>query len=64
MPAESIEDIHKSIKWPAPDLDRQVNEHLHKRVIEGLQAYRRDGNQALGVYSDKENPTDVPKQFE
>lgn len=26
--------------------------------------HRRDGNQALGVYVDKENPTDVSKQFE
>jgi hypothetical protein len=66
MPAEAIENIHKSINWsvPPPELDRQVNQHLHERVIEGLQAYQRDGNQALGVYVDKENPTDVPKQFE
>jgi len=66
MPAEGIENIHKSINWSAPpaELDRQVNQHLHQRVIEGLQAYRRDGNQALGVYVDKENPTDVPQQFE
>jgi hypothetical protein len=65
MPAEGIERIHKSINWSAPpaELDRQVNQHLHQRVIEGLQAYRRDGNQALGVYVDKENPTDVPRQF-
>jgi len=66
MPAEAIENIHKSINWsaPPPELDRQVNQHLHERVIEGLQAYQRDGNQALGVFVDKENPTDVPKQFE
>src|SRR5262249_8343168 len=42
IPAESIGNIHKSINWSAPDLDRQVNDHLHERVIEGLQAYRRD----------------------
>ena len=66
MPAEAIDNIHKSINWSASpsELDRQVNQHLHQRVIEGLQAYRRDGNQALGVYVDKENPTDVAKQFE
>ena len=65
MPAEAIENIHKSINWsaPPPELDRQVNQHLHERVIEGLKAYQRDGNQALAVYVDKENPTDVPKQF-
>ena len=66
MPGEAIENIHKSINWSAApsELDRQVNQHLHERVIEGLQAYQRDGDQALGVYVDKENPTDVPKQFE
>jgi hypothetical protein len=66
MPADAIENIHKSINWSAhpAELDRQVNQHLHERVIEGLQAYRRDGNQALGVYVDKENPTNVPEQFE
>jgi len=66
MPAEAIENIHKSINWSAPpaELDRQVSQHLHERVIEGLRAYQRDGNQALGVYVDKENPTNVPKQFE
>jgi len=66
MPAEGIENIHKSINWSAhpAELYREVNQHLHQRVIEGLQEYRRDGNQALGVYVDKENPTDVPQQFE
>jgi len=66
MPAEAIENIHKSINWSAPpaELDRQVSQHLHERVIEGLRAYQRDGNQPLGVYVDKENPTNVPKQFE
>lgn len=66
IPAEAIENVHQSIDWsaPEPELERQVNQQLHERVIEGLLAYRRDGNQALGVYVDKENPTDVPRQFE
>lgn len=64
MPAESIEDLHQSVKWDAPDVARQVNGQLHQRVIQGLQAYHRDGNAALGVYSDKETPVDVSKQFE
>jgi hypothetical protein len=64
MPAEGIENVHKTINWSAPDLDRQINQHLHERVIAGMQAYRRDGNQALGVYVDKQNPVDVSKQFE
>jgi len=65
LPTEAMDTFRQSINWSAPpaELDRQVNQHLHQRVIEGLQAYRRDGNQALGVYVDKENPTDVPRQF-
>jgi len=63
MPSEGIEDVHKSIDWDAPDLAHQLNQKIHQRVIEGLQAYRRDGNSALGVYLDKANPTDVSKQF-
>lgn len=64
MPAVAIEDVHKSINWSAPDLDRQVNQHLHERVVAGMQAYRRDGNRVLGVYLDKDNPVDVSKRFE
>ena len=64
MPAVAIEDVHKSINWSAPDLDRQVNQHLHERVVAGMQAYRQNGNQALGVYLDKDNPVDVSKRFE
>ena len=64
IPAEAIEDIHQSVNWNAPNVDRELTEHLHRRVITGLQAYRQTGNQALGVYADKENPTDVAKQFE
>jgi len=29
-----------------------------------MQTYRQEGNRALGVYSDKEKPVDVSKQFE
>ena len=64
LPAESIEDFHKSINWEAPDLDRQVNDYVHQRVIQRLQAYRREGNQALGVYNDKRTPVNVASQFE
>jgi hypothetical protein len=64
IPAQTMQDIQQSINWAAPDLDEEVNRFLHRRAIERLQAYQREGNQALGTYHDKENPTDVPKQFE
>ena len=63
MPSEGIEGVHKSIDWDAPDLAHQVNQQLQQHVIDGLQAYRREGNPALGVYLDKVNPTDVSQQF-
>jgi hypothetical protein len=63
MPASSIEDLQKSIDWSAADADEQVNQHLQRTALEGLRAYQREGNQALGVYNDKRDPTEVPKQF-
>lgn len=64
LPAQGMENIQQSVNWAAPDVEQQVNRLLHRRVIERLQEYQREGNQALGFYHDKDNPTDVPKQFE
>jgi hypothetical protein len=63
MPATSIEELHRSINWSDPDVDEQVNQHLQKRVLELLLAYQREGNEALGAYNDKRDPTEVPEQF-
>jgi hypothetical protein len=63
MPTSSIEDLHKSVDLSAPDAKEQVNHLLQKTVLEFLGSYQRDGNQALGVYNDKKNPTEVPEQF-
>src|SRR5262249_55583315 len=64
IPAQAMQEFQQSINWAAPDLEKEVNRLLHQRAIERLQAYQREGNQALGMYEDKENPTIVPKQFE
>jgi hypothetical protein len=40
-----------------------VNQYLQRTAIERLLAYQRDGNEALGVYNDKRDPTQVPQQF-
>src|ERR1700683_4377307 len=62
MPASSIEELHKSVDLSAPDAEQRVTELLQKTVLERLVAYQRAGNQVLGVYHDKHNPTEVPEQ--
>lgn len=64
LPAKAMEIFQQSVDWDAPDLDRRVNELLQRRAIERLQEYHRSGNEALGMYHDKDHPTDVPRQFE
>jgi len=63
LPASSIEELQRSINWDAVDVNEQVNRLLQKTALQRLLAYQRKGNQALGVYNDKRNPTVVPKQF-
>ena len=63
MPATSIEELHKSVDWSSPDAGEQINQILRKTALARLLAYQREGNQALGVYNDKLDPTEVPKQF-
>jgi len=63
LPASSIEDFHRSINWSAVNLNEQVNRRLQKAALQRLLAYQREGNQALGLYNDKRDPTVVPQQF-
>jgi len=63
MPASSIQELQSSIDWSAPDANQHVNQLLQKTAMQLLLNYRRQGNQALGVFNDKKNPTDVSKQF-
>ena len=62
-PTRSIEELHFSIDWSADDVADQVNRYVQKSALQFLLDYERDGNQALGVYNDKRNPTVVPQQF-
>jgi len=62
MPASSMEEFHRSIDWSA-DVNEQVNQLLQRTALQRLLAYQREGNQALGVYNDKRNPTELPQQF-
>jgi hypothetical protein len=63
MPASSIDEFQRSVDWSAPDANAQVNQLLQKKALQDLLTYQREGNQALGVYNDKRDPTEVPKQF-
>ncbi len=63
LPANSIEEFHRSINWSAPDVNEQVNRLLQKTALKRLLAYQKDGNEVLGVYNDKRDPTVVPEQF-
>jgi hypothetical protein len=63
MPASSIEELQRTIDWSSPAVDELVNQLLQKTALQRLLAYQREGNQALGVYNDKHNPTEVPQQF-
>jgi len=63
MPTSSIEALQSSIDWSAADVSDQVNRYLRKAALQRLLEYQHEGNQALGVYNDKPNPTEVPQQF-
>lgn len=63
MPTSSIEELHRSINWSASDVNEQVNQLLQKTALQRLLTYQQEGNQALGVYNDKRDPTVVPEQF-
>ena len=63
MPASGMEELRKSVNWSAADVNDQLNQLLQKTVLQGLIAYQREGNVALGAYNDKPDPAEVPKQF-
>ena len=63
MPASSIQNFKRSVNWSAPDVDEQVNQLLQISALQRLLAYQHVGDQALGVYADKRDPTVVAQQF-
>lgn len=63
MPASTIEELQRSINWSAPDVDEQLKQLLQRTLLQRLLAYQHAGDQALGVYNDKRDPTEVAQQF-
>jgi hypothetical protein len=64
MPAAYIDVFRKSVNWSAPDASNQVNDILRRTALERLLQYQKKGNDAFGIYHDKEHPVTVSKQFE
>ncbi len=63
MPASSIEEVHRTVDFSAPDVEAQLDQLLKNTLLERITAYQHEGNHALGVYNDKRNPTQVAEQF-
>jgi hypothetical protein len=63
LPGSSMEELQRSIDWSAPNASQQVDQFIQLKALHRLLAYQREGNQALGVYNDKRNPTEVAQQF-
>ena len=63
LPASSIADVHRLVDWSQPNAAEELDEFVRKKVLEHLINYQREGNEVLGIYNDKRNPTEVPEQF-
>jgi hypothetical protein len=64
LPAESMEQVQRSVDWSAPDVTAQVNRLARQMALELLLTYMRGGNYSLGAYRDKKRPTEVAETFE
>lgn len=64
LPIESIEEFQNAVNWSAADVASQVNRLAQTMIFEELIKYQKEGNKALGVYYDKEQPLRVVEQFQ
>jgi hypothetical protein len=63
MPESSMRDIRQSIDWSAPNVAEGINQLLQETALRRLSAYQQDGDAVLGLYNDKQHPTDVAREF-
>lgn len=63
LPGSSMEELQRSIDWSSPNMNQRVDQFIQRKALNRLLAYQREGNQALGVYNDKQDPTEVAQQF-
>ena len=64
LPAEAIEEFQRAVNWSSPDAAAQANQLARRMALEGLLAYIRGGNEALGTFRDKKKPADVGNTFQ
>jgi hypothetical protein len=64
LPAESMEELQKSVNWSAADAADQANRVARQMALEALLQYEKGGNASLGSYRDKNHPTAVTETFE
>ena len=63
LPGSTMEELHRSIDWSAPNVSQQVDQFMRNKALHLLLAYQREGNRALGVYNDKRDLAEVAQQF-
>ena len=61
---EAMEEFRTAVDWKSSDATAQANRLARRMVLRTLDAYRREGNRALGAYHDKGTPTSVDESFQ
>jgi len=64
LPSAAIKTFQESVNWSQPDASAQANGLARGMVLDLIRAYQKGGNEALGVYRDKDHPARVADQFE
>ena len=64
LPAESMQQLQKTVDWTSPNAATQINGWLRKMAIDFLQRYQKSGNSVLLTYRDKDRPFDVSAQLQ
>jgi hypothetical protein len=58
-----MEEFQRSVNWSAADAADQVNHLAQQMALQALLSYDKGGNTALGIYRDKNRPSDVAETF-
>ena len=64
LPTAAIQAFHDAVNRPPPDAANQANGLARRMVLALVAEYRRGGNEALGVYRDKQTPARVADEFD
>jgi hypothetical protein len=64
LPSEAMDQFQKSVNWTAADAASQASRLAQQMALQALLAYEKGGNEALGVYRDKDHPTRVAETFQ